>query len=162
VKAIGILLMLCWPALVVWSPVAAYFTPQWYYATSMVDRGSASVDEFNQAFERVAPKSGDTTMQPVRNTDLVAVTVRDHTSQLAVDRANSVAAQVVANLRTTPSTFPRVNISAAEATPPPHPIVWVGILVGAVIGLFPAVVGLAFFLIGRRSARAATPATQLA
>ncbi len=123
------------------------------------------MEEFKQAFEQVAPKSQDVTLEPVENTDLVQISARDLKSQSAVDKANTVTAKVVEKLeklKKTPSQFPRVKVASAEASPPPRPVTWLNILVGAVLGLFPAVIGLILFILGRHPERAVAPAPQVA
>lgn len=152
--------MLCWPALVILGALSPLFVPKTYSATSFIDRGNASMEEFKKAFERVVPKTPDVTMEPVANTDLVAITARDLKSQAAVDRANSVASNLVEKLEKKPSQFPRVAVPESSALPPARAVVWVNILVGAVVGLFPAVIGFILFLLGRRPDRAPRLAAQ--
>jgi len=126
------------------------------------------MEEFNQAVDQVAPKGQGVTIEPVENTDLVQITARDLKSQSAIDKANSVTAKLVEKLEKMekpekqPSQMPKVKISTGEALPPARPVVWLNILVGTVLGLFPAVIGLILFILGGRSHRAVTPATQTA
>jgi hypothetical protein len=165
VKKIGIALILCWPALIILGALSPLLVPKTYSASSFVDRGSASAEDFKEAFEQVASKTQDVTMQFLENSDLVAITARDLKSQSAVDKANSITAKLVEKLEKLekqPSQFPRVKIPAGDVLPPARPVVWLNILVGAVAGLFPAVLGLILFLLGRRPHRALTPMAQIA
>jgi hypothetical protein len=166
-KKIGIALMLCWPALVILGALSPLFVPKTYTASSFVDRENASIEEFKQAFDEVAPKDQDVTMEPVKNTDLVAITARDLKSQAALDKANSVSSQVVEKLEKLekkPSQFPRVRVVIPESSPlpPARAVVWLNILVGAVVGLFPAIIGLVLFILGRDPRRPVAPAVQVA
>lgn len=154
--------MLCWPALVILGALSPLFVPKTYSATAFVDRGSASMEEFKQVFDEIAPKSEDVTIEPLKNVDLVMITTRDLNSQQALDKANSVAAKIVEKLEKKPSQFSRRVVPAPRVLPPARPIVWANILVSAVLGLFPAVIGLILFLLGRRPHRELTPAAQIA
>ena len=154
---IGIALMLCWPTLVIWEGFQAYLAPRWYYSTAIIERRSATLEEMNKAFQEVAPDSPEGTFKTAENTDTaVTIGVRDLKAQPASDKANSIAAAIVAKLQKRGPEPPSIVFPAhPELHPTTFPI-GPNLLFGAVIGLIPALGGLILILLGRR-ARAAAP-----
>lgn len=149
-RKLGIALLLCLPLLVIGSGIRTYLMPHWYYSTAMIERGSASIEDLSQAFIAVAPKTPDVTFQNVRNTDLVAIDVRDTRAQPAADKANSIATAVIEKLKERSPQPPRILDPARPASIPTRPIVWATMLIYGVIGLFPATIGLIMIIVGSR------------
>lgn len=159
-KKTGIALLLVMPLLVAWFGLHAYLAPEWYVSTVMIERGSATFEDVNKAFQEIAPKNPDVTLQNIENTDLVEIRARDLKAQPATDKANAVAAALEQKLPDPGSQFPRIRIGPEPATQPIRFPVLPNILFGAALGLIPAILGLILLILGNRSRLAGPPQTR--
>lgn len=149
-KKIGIILILIWPALIAWFGFHALFAPKWYYASAVIERNDASIDDMNRAFAQISPKPSYIEFTPVDNTDLFMVNARDRDAQAVTDKINAVANAIINELR---GHTPRPPALVSPAEPPTRPTTFPlipNLLVGTVLGLFPAIAGVILILVSNR------------
>jgi hypothetical protein len=148
--AVGIGLLLCLPLFVVAAGVLSYTMPKFYFSDAFIEVGETPIQDLNATFDRVAPKSSDVRLEKVQNTDLVVVHVRDSDAQRAADRANAIASALQDGLQKQVTGMPRIKMPAEPGTIAMRPRVLLNMLVGGVLGLFAALVGLILIVLGAR------------